>query len=76
MTDSLAVRNGYSELARAVIDVSLEDLKRESATKQEAIYFFESGEHFSLFCNMARLDQDVVYQLYRSLIERKGKRKH
>ena len=66
---STAIQRGYENLARMVINISLADLKENIALRNEAIFFFESGSHFSLFCEAAGMDQRDMYALYKSILE-------
>ena len=64
-----AIQRGYMNLARTVIHIALADLKSDTALRNEAISFFESGSHLSLFCEVAGVDQKDMYALYERIAE-------
>ena len=66
---STAIQRGYVNLARMVLHISLADLKDNTALRNEAIFFFESGSLFSLFCEVADVDQKDMYALYESILQ-------
>ena len=64
-------REGMRQLAKTVVATSLKDLSptHTHAKRQEAIMFFESGERFSLMCDLADLDERIVREEYRQIIK-------
>jgi hypothetical protein len=66
---STAIQSGYVSLARTVIQIALDDLKTDTALRNEAIFFFENGSHFSLFCEVGEIDQKRIYALYESILQ-------
>ena len=65
-------RDGMSQLAKMVIAASLKDLAPHNsyAKRREAVMFFQSGERFSLMCDLGELDEDAIIDEYKQILRK------